>query len=34
MELSVMSPKEGLEKAINLLKETIIYENPGEMWWA
>lgn len=33
-EDSLMSPKEGLEKAINFLKEVIIYENPGEMWWA
>ncbi len=33
-EDSMMSPKEGLEKAINFLKEVIIYEQPGEMWWA
>lgn len=33
-EDSLMSPKEGLEKAINFLKEVIIYENAGEMWWA
>ena len=33
-EDSLMSPKEGLEKAISFLKEVIIYENPGEMWWA
>ena len=29
-----MSPKEGLEKAIGLLKDAIIYETPGQMWWA
>ncbi len=33
-EDSLMSPKEGLEKAVNFLKEVIIYEKPGEMWWA
>ena len=33
-EDALMSPKEGLEKAISFLKEVIIYENPGEMWWA
>lgn len=33
-EDSMMSPKEGLEKAIEFLKEVIIYEQPGEMWWA
>ena len=33
-EDGLMSPKEGLEKAISLLKETIIYETPGQMWWA
>ena len=33
-EDSMMSPKEGLEKAISFLKEVIIYEQPGEMWWA
>ena len=33
-EDGLMSPKEGLEKAIALLKETIIYETAGEMWWA
>ncbi len=32
-EDSYMSPKEGLEKAVKFLKEVIIYENPGEMWW-
>lgn len=33
-EDGLMSPKEGLEKAITFLKETIIYEKAGEMWWA
>ena len=33
-EDGLMSPKEGLEKAVAFLKEVLIYENPGEMWWA
>ncbi len=33
-EDGLMSPKEGLEKAISFLKKTIIYEKAGEMWWA
>lgn len=33
-EDGLMSPKEGLEKAISLLKNAIIYEAPGQMWWA
>lgn len=33
-EDALMSPKEGLEKAVALLKDAIIYENAGEMWWA
>jgi len=33
-EDGLMSPKEGLEKAIAFLKNVIIYENAGEMWWA
>ena len=33
-EDGLMSPKEGLEKAVALLKESIIYETAGEMWWA
>ena len=33
-EDGLMSPKEGLEKAITFLKEVIIYVNAGEMWWA
>jgi sugar phosphate isomerase/epimerase len=33
-EDALMSPKEGLEKAVALLKDCIIYEKAGEMWWA
>lgn len=33
-EDGLMSAKEGLEKAVKLLKDVIIYENAGEMWWA
>ena len=33
-EDALMSPKEGLEKAVTLLKEVIITETAGEMWWA
>ena len=33
-EDGLMSPKEGLEKAVSFLKEIIIKEKPGEMWWA
>lgn len=29
----LMSPKEGLEKAIAFLKDVIIYEKAGDMWW-
>ncbi len=32
-EDGLMSPKEGLEKAVSFLKEVIIYEQPAEMWW-
>ena len=32
-EDALMSPTEGLEKAIAFLKETIIFQSPGEMWW-
>lgn len=32
-EDGLMSPREGLEKAIAFLKDVIIFENPGEMWW-
>lgn len=33
-EDSLMSVKEGLEKAVAFLKEVIIREEPAEMWWA
>ena len=33
-EDALMSPKEGLEKAIAFLKDVIIYEKPDEIWWA
>lgn len=33
-EDGLMSPKEGLEKAVSFLKEVLIYEKAGEMWWA
>ncbi|MBO5077474.1 MAG: sugar phosphate isomerase/epimerase [Clostridia bacterium] len=33
-EDSLMSPKEGLAKAISFLKEVLIFEQPGAMWWA
>lgn len=33
-EDGLMSPREGLEKAVAFLKNALIYENPGEMWWA
>ena len=33
-EDGLMSPKEGLEKAVKFLKNTLIYERAGEMWWA
>ncbi len=32
-EDALMSPKEGLEKAISFLKEVIIFEKPAGMWW-
>jgi sugar phosphate isomerase/epimerase len=32
-EDALMSPKEGLEKAVAFLKDTLIYENPNDMWW-
>ena len=32
-EDALMSPFEGLEKAIAFLKEVLIYESAGEMWW-
>jgi len=33
-EDSLMSPKEGLQKAVTFLKELIPLQKPGEMWWA
>lgn len=33
-EDALMSITEGLTKAITLLKDVIIFESPGEMWWA
>lgn len=33
-EDGLMSTMEGLTKAVEFLKEVIIYESPGEMWWA
>ena len=33
-EDSLMSVGEGLSKAIAFLKDVLIYENAGEMWWA
>lgn len=33
-EDSMMSIQEGLEKAIAVLKDVLIFENAGEMWWA
>ena len=33
-EDSLMSPEEGLEKAIAFLKDVLIYQKPAEMWWA
>lgn len=32
-EDALMSPKEGLEKAITFLKDVLIYENAGDLWW-
>ena len=32
-EDALMSPTEGLEKAVAFLKETIIYENLAKAWW-
>ena len=33
-EDGLMSPEEGLEKAIAFLKDVLIYKKAGEMWWA
>ncbi len=32
-EDALMSPTEGLEKAIKYLKKTLIFEGTGDMWW-
>jgi len=32
-EDSLMSPQEGLKKAVTFLKEIISTERPGQMWW-
>ena len=32
-EDGLMSPKEGLEKAVRFLQDVIIKETPGAMWW-
>ena len=32
-EDALMSPTEGLEKAVAFLKEVLIYDDAGEMWW-
>ena len=29
-----MSPLEGLRKALSVLKESVIFEDAGEMFWA
>lgn len=33
-EDGLMSVNEGLQKAIKFLKEVMVFENAGEMWWA
>jgi sugar phosphate isomerase/epimerase len=33
-EDGMMSVKEGLEKAIEFLKQAILFESPAQMWWA
>ena len=33
-EDSLLSPNEGLQKAISFLKEVLAFENKGSMWWA
>ncbi|HZJ58103.1 MAG TPA: sugar phosphate isomerase/epimerase [Clostridia bacterium] len=33
-EDSLMTPNEGLQKAIAFLKEVMVFEDKGEMWWA
>ena len=33
-EDSLMTGDEGLRKAIEFLKDVLIFESKGEMWWA
>ena len=33
-EDSLMSPTEGLEKAVKFLKDVLIFEKSGDIWWA
>jgi sugar phosphate isomerase/epimerase len=33
-EDSLMSVEEGLTKAVRFLREVVLTEKPGEMWWA
>ena len=33
-EDSLMSVNEGFQKAVSFLKEVLLFEKPGEMWWA
>jgi len=33
-EDGLLSPREGLEKAVALLKEAVVREPAGAMWWA
>ena len=33
-EDSLMTPNEGLQKAIKFLKDVMMFEDKGEMWWA
>ncbi|NMB19054.1 MAG: sugar phosphate isomerase/epimerase, partial [Erysipelothrix sp.] len=33
-EDSLMSPNEGLQKAIAFLQEVMVFEDQGGMWWA
>jgi sugar phosphate isomerase/epimerase len=33
-EDALMSKEEGLRKAVDFLKKTMIFQKPGEMWWA
>jgi sugar phosphate isomerase/epimerase len=33
-EDSLMSPNEGLKKAIEFLKDVMVFEDMGQMWWA